>query len=309
MAIPVIETYYEWISTSAVSAIPLDKPSGVVTGNLLVLIVGNEDSTSTPQFVDDVSGFDLQFEIGDGVSDNHLAVYTRISQGDEAASLTVNTQSADYCYGWYVRISGPHPTLFWDFNTAGQLQSSAPINVPGADTTLSDCLAFVFAGLDGADGGAGTIAGTGWSKWRSLEATAGGSSGASGVVGTKDMAAACPAGTADVSVVVLAGPAGGLLANVNRWRGQVGLPAIDEKELDRPARKLTSAAGEAVLFDLAGPKHDQAAALRILAAVLRAGESTWFFNMTGEASPVAALKPSFVEFLNSLESPHAPQLQ
>ena len=33
-------------------------------------------------------------------------------------------------------------------------------------------------------------------------------------------------GKVDVSVVVLPGPAGGELANVNRWRGQIGLAAI-----------------------------------------------------------------------------------
>ena len=44
-------------------------------------------------------------------------------------------------------------------------------------------------------------------------------------------------GRIDGSVVVLPGPAGGELANVNRWRGQIGLAAIDEAALTA-ARKV-----------------------------------------------------------------------
>ena len=53
------------------------------------------------------------------------------------------------------------------------------------------------------------------------------------------------AGKVEMSVVVLPGAAGGELANVNRWRGQIGLPPLDEaalgsrpegREEPRPAR-------------------------------------------------------------------------
>ena len=36
---------------------------------------------------------------------------------------------------------------------------------------------------------------------------------------------------ADVSVIPLPDPAGSDLDNVNRWRGQVGLPGVSEEEL------------------------------------------------------------------------------
>ncbi len=135
MAIPVIQTgYYEWVSTAQVSNIPLDQCSGIVAGDLLLLIVGNEDSSATPQFENNVTGFDLQFEIGDGTSDNHLAVYTRIATETEEATTNVPTVTSDYAYGWYLRITGAHPTAFWDGHTSGVLQSAAPIDVTGRDT-------------------------------------------------------------------------------------------------------------------------------------------------------------------------------
>ncbi len=43
------------------------------------------------------------------------------------------------------------------------------------------------------------------------------------------------AGKAEVTVVALPGDVGGELANVNRWRGQLALPPIEQEDLP-PAR-------------------------------------------------------------------------
>jgi hypothetical protein len=100
---------------------------------------------------------------------------------------------------------------------------------------------------------------------------------------------------ADVSVIPLSGPAGGDLSNVNRWRGQVGLPPVTEAELPQLAQAVEVAGQPAQLFHLAGSN------LTILAvAQLRAG-TTWFFKMTGDSAFVAEQKPSFVAFLKSVQ--------
>src|SRR5262245_48698828 len=44
-------------------------------------------------------------------------------------------------------------------------------------------------------------------------------------------------GKAEMSVVTLPGDAGGELANVNRWRNQIGLPPLDQKALDAAAKR------------------------------------------------------------------------
>lgn len=49
MALPVIETYTSNTALGS-SSLTLTKPSGVVAGDLLILIVGNDDSTNTQQF-------------------------------------------------------------------------------------------------------------------------------------------------------------------------------------------------------------------------------------------------------------------
>src|SRR5690606_17030938 len=44
--------------------------------------------------------------------------------------------------------------------------------------------------------------------------------------------AASESGPVEVAVTRFPGRVGGELANINRWRGQMGLPAIDESELE-----------------------------------------------------------------------------
>ena len=105
-------------------------------------------------------------------------------------------------------------------------------------------------------------------------------------------------GQADVSIVVLPGDAGGVLANVNRWRGQLGLDGFSESELAAAASYPKNRAGKILLVDMTG--QAEGSKKRLVAAILPAQGSTWFFKMTGDKTVVAQAKPSFGEFLGSL---------
>ena len=105
-------------------------------------------------------------------------------------------------------------------------------------------------------------------------------------------------GEAELSVVVLPGPAGGDLANVNRWRGQMGAAALDEAGLARESKKVESAAGPLLVVDVAGAGAKAGESLS--AALLSTGDQTWFFKLTGKAGVVKAARPSFLAFLKSL---------
>jgi hypothetical protein len=111
--------------------------------------------------------------------------------------------------------------------------------------------------------------------------------------------------TADVSVIPLSGSAGGDAANVNRWRGQVGLQPLPEAELQKLAEKIEVAGQTADLFDFASESDDSP---RIVALILHQGDTAWFFKMSGDAGLVAKQKDAFVSFLKSLEfqAPSAP---
>ncbi|HEV2209130.1 MAG TPA: hypothetical protein VG167_10175 [Verrucomicrobiae bacterium] len=105
---------------------------------------------------------------------------------------------------------------------------------------------------------------------------------------------------ADVGVFPFPGMAGGDLQNVNRWRGQVGLAPITEEEMTKAAEPVQVAGQKAELFDLGGQNAASGDKTRILGAILRQGDVSWFFKMNGDDALVAQQKPAFVQFLNSI---------
>ena len=110
---------------------------------------------------------------------------------------------------------------------------------------------------------------------------------------------------ADVSVIPLPDPAGSDLDNVNRWRGQVGLPGVSEEELAKLAQPVQIAGQSANLYEQAGTNPGSGDKSRILAAITRRDGAAWFFKMKGDDALVAGQKPAFVEFLASVSFPAA----
>jgi hypothetical protein len=98
----------------------------------------------------------------------------------------------------------------------------------------------------------------------------------------------------DISVVTFPGDGGSDVDNVNRWRQQIGLPAVGS-ELLKPMIAAVHA-GEIHIdtIDMSGP------GARLLAGWTRHGGRAWFFKMTGPAQLVEAEKPKFMAFLQSI---------
>lgn len=106
--------------------------------------------------------------------------------------------------------------------------------------------------------------------------------------------------TADVSVVPLPGMGGGDFANINRWRGQVGLPAASDDQLQSSAQNVDAGGQPASLFDISGQNSSNGHTTRILAAIQHRDGTTWFIKMTGDANLVEQQKSAFITFLQSL---------
>jgi hypothetical protein len=106
------------------------------------------------------------------------------------------------------------------------------------------------------------------------------------------------AGKLEATVVVLPGPAGGELANVNRWRGQIGLPAIDEGTLAKARTVLKSKAGALNVYDFSS--EGQAKSRMVAGYISTPDGNTWFLKLTGDADPVAKARPDFMTILGSL---------
>lgn len=105
-------------------------------------------------------------------------------------------------------------------------------------------------------------------------------------------------GKLEISVVVLPGAAGGELANVNRWRSQLGLPPTDEAGIATSRKQVATKAGTLSVYDLVA---EGAASSRMIVGLLIAPDgSTWFLKMVGDAAPVAAAEAEFRKLLETL---------
>lgn len=98
---------------------------------------------------------------------------------------------------------------------------------------------------------------------------------------------------AEVFVSVFPGDTGGLLANANRWRRQIGLPEVDQDGLKGAVSPLDPALPEAVLIDL---KNEGRA---LLGAVVPRGGKWWFFKLLGDEPAVSAAREGFVGLAKS----------
>ena len=104
-------------------------------------------------------------------------------------------------------------------------------------------------------------------------------------------------GKVEVSVTVFPGQAGGEIANVNRWRNQIGLSPVDEAALAKDRKVLKAPIGSVATFDYTSEGKEKT---RLVAGMVFAGGNSWFVKMVGDAGPVAASRADFVRLLESL---------
>jgi hypothetical protein len=105
----------------------------------------------------------------------------------------------------------------------------------------------------------------------------------------------------DVSVIPLGAMSGGDTANVNRWRGQVGQPPLDENALAKLAEKVEVAGQPGDLYDITGTIPGSGDAERIIGTILHTDTATWYFKMSGAADLAEKQKNNFVTFLKSVQ--------
>jgi len=164
MAVPVLESYSTG-NTAGVSStnVSIDIPTGVTSGDLLVVVVGNNGANTSPNW-NTLSGFSQVQNIGSNNDDTKMALYLRKATGAESTTLTVETAdtSARRNYGWYMRISGASTAL----NAIGSTDQDGGTSQfqAGITTTVSDCLVFTAFAYDGGDAGTVSPSWTGWSS-------------------------------------------------------------------------------------------------------------------------------------------------
>ena len=104
---------------------------------------------------------------------------------------------------------------------------------------------------------------------------------------------------AEIAVTVFPGSVGGLTANVNRWRGQIGLAPASADEIAASAKSAKVGGLDSQRFVMTSDDGKKS-----LDAVMTPKDgATWFFKMSGETAAVEANAAAFAAFLAASQVP------
>lgn len=106
----------------------------------------------------------------------------------------------------------------------------------------------------------------------------------------------------EISVTHLPGSAGGIIANVNRWRGQLGLPPAESGELTSEMDAFDSEGAHGVVMLIDGSASSDAALqqLGILAAIITMEDRMWFLKATAPLEQLREHREGFEQFARSM---------
>ena len=108
---------------------------------------------------------------------------------------------------------------------------------------------------------------------------------------------------AEITVSMFPGDVGGTVANVNRWRGQIGLAPWSEVEVTQGITTLEVEGGSAMVVELL---NDQpGSGKRLVGVIWPRGTHTWFYKMVGDDAVVTREKAALIQFVQSVRHPHA----
>lgn len=101
-------------------------------------------------------------------------------------------------------------------------------------------------------------------------------------------------GSAEITILTFPGEVGGRLANINRWRGQIGLAAATADDLPAYTEAYAIAGHRGLYVRLEGAQQS------IIGALLPFHGNTWFFKMLGDTPTVLANQAAMRQFLDSI---------
>lgn len=111
---------------------------------------------------------------------------------------------------------------------------------------------------------------------------------------------------ADVTISRFPGDVGGLLANVNRWRGQVGLSPLAADSLAQETQPLVWEGGKGTVVDFLGTDAKTGQPARLVGVVVPVNGDTWFYKMMGTPSVSEREKGPLLKFVQSAKYAQAP---
>lgn len=106
---------------------------------------------------------------------------------------------------------------------------------------------------------------------------------------------------ADFSITRFPGDAGGITANVNRWRQQIGLRPWSDSQVNSNQETLEVGELDFVFFDLKPQTDSEKEGLkeRILAAIVKYDGKSWFYKLRGDVFLVETQRNKFRQLVQS----------
>ncbi len=102
--------------------------------------------------------------------------------------------------------------------------------------------------------------------------------------------------TGDISLIQLGGDGGGIAANINRWRTQLGLQPVIVSLIENEITRIQGKLGEYIYVPIRNEESNQA----FLCAIIPSGEVTYFVKMSSKAGTAVAGEADFKSFCSSL---------
>ena len=108
---------------------------------------------------------------------------------------------------------------------------------------------------------------------------------------------------ANVNVSTSPGDGGGLVGNVNRWRGQLRLSPLAEADISKLVTQVDTAGGKAMIIDMTGTDPNGQKA-RLIGAIVPQSSQTWFYKLMGSEQVVEKEKDAFSKFVQTAQRQH-----
>ncbi len=108
----------------------------------------------------------------------------------------------------------------------------------------------------------------------------------------------------DINVSVSPGDGGGVAPNINRWRGQLGLPPWSEAEVDKNAVAVDAVGTKAILVDFQGTDARSSKPARLVGIIVPLQGNTWFYKMMGDEKVAEREKPALIKLVATAKHPN-----
>lgn len=113
------------------------------------------------------------------------------------------------------------------------------------------------------------------------------------------------AAKAEVNISSLSGTGGGVIMNVNRWRGQLSLPPLSEEDFSKETQTMNLAGVQATVVDLTGTDKTGRSS-RLIGIIAPQADQTWFYKLMGDPQIVQQQKDTFTKFIQTAKFSNAP---